>query len=158
MQTLAVSNSYFNDNGFGLVIEAKNQGAIKAAIDRTEFYHNSSDGLDVEGLNGTGAVSVAVTDSVAANNNNGIAALTTTGHSVTNLSLTHTLVAGNSTGVYASATNAAVWLAQSTLTGNATSYDIVTGVTGAIINSYGDNYIDASNGPPMGSLTLVGRE
>jgi hypothetical protein len=29
---------------------------------------------------------------------------------------------------------------------------------GGIINSYGDNYIDTSNGAPSGSLTLVTRQ
>ena len=154
-QTLTVSNSYFSGNDFGVAIEARNQGAIKATIDRTGIYNHLGDGLVAQGTSGTGAITVAVTDSVTASNGFGVAVITTTGHSVTDVSLTRTTISGNGTGVYASATNATVWLAQSTLTGNPVPYNIAIG---AIIDTYGDNYIDSSNGAPTGSLTSVGRQ
>ncbi len=152
---LAVSNSYFNDSGFGVVIQTFNQGAIAAAIDRTRFSGNVSVGLDVQGLNGTGNISVAVTDSVAANNTNGYVALSTIGHSVTDLSLTHSLAEGNGIGVLAQGSNASIWLAQSTATGNATVYSVIPG---GVINSYGDNYLAAANGAPTGSLTSATKQ
>src|ERR1051325_4089496 len=62
LQTLAVSNSYFSDNDFGIDIQSFSSGPIKAAIDRTVMDGNVSVGLYVGGLGGTGAVTVAVTD------------------------------------------------------------------------------------------------
>jgi len=76
-------------------------------------------------------------------------------NSLSNLSLTRTLPEGNHTGIFSSGINAAVWLAQSTLTGNAISFDADHG---GVVDSYGDNYIDMSNGVPVGTLTTVGKE
>jgi hypothetical protein len=63
---------------------------------------------------------------------------------------------GNRTyGLIAVGTNATLWLAQSTVTGNATGY-ISDG--GAVINTYGDNYF-AANGNPIGSsLTSISKQ
>jgi len=150
-QTLSVSNSYFNDNGLdGIFIQTSSSGTVTAAIDRTTFDGNSTNGLFVYGAGGTGAISVAVTDSVAANSAFGFAVESTTSSSVSNLSLTHSLAVGNNTGVLAQGTNATLWLAQSTVTGSMTLFNALSG--GAIL-SYGDNYLAAANGPPVGTLT-----
>lgn len=160
-QTLAVSNSYFNDNaGNGIGIEPRSSGAITAAIDRTEFHDNANIGLFVYAVNGTGPVSVAVTDSVAANGNSfngntGFDVESGTNRSVSNLSLTHSLAVGNAIGVAAGSSNATLWLAQSTVTGNGTGY---SASNGGVIKSYGDNYLAAGNGSNTGSLTSVGRQ
>jgi hypothetical protein len=160
-QILAVSNSYFNDNaGNGIVIEPLSSGAITAAIDRTEFHDNANIGLFVYAVNGTGPVSVAVTDSIAANGdsfngNTGFDVESATNHSVSNLSLTHSLAVGNAIGVAAGSSNATLWLAQSTVTGNATGY---SASNGGVIKSYGDNYLAAGNGSNTGTLTSVGRQ
>jgi hypothetical protein len=160
-QTLAVSNSYFNDNaGNGIGIEPRSSGAITAAIDRTEFHDNANIGLFVYAVNGTGPVSVAVTDSVAANGdsfngNTGFDVESSTNHSVSNLSLTHTLAVGNAIGVAAGSSNATLWLAQSTVTGNAQGYSVSNG---GVIKTYGDNYLAAGNGSNTGTLTSVGKQ
>ena len=160
-QTLAVSNSYFNDNaGNGIGIEPLSSGAITAAIDRTEFHDNANIGLFVYAVNGTGPVSVAVTDSVAANSdafngNTGFDVESGTNRSVSNLSLTHSLVVGNAIGVAAGSSNATLWLAQSTVTGNATGY---SASNGGVIKSYGDNYLLAGNGSNTGTLTSAGKQ
>ena len=158
-QTLAVSNSYFTDNNVGIQIRTKNVGTVAAAIDRTGMYGNSGDGLFVNGFNGTGGLYVAVTDSVAANNGfagggAGFEVSTTTGHSVSNLSVTHCLIEGNIIGVASFGPTSTVWLAQSTLTGDAAGFQTNAG---GVINSFGDNYITA-NGPSTGSLTSVGKQ
>ena len=155
--TLAVSNSYFIDNSsFGIDIQPSSSGAVTAAIDRTGMYGNGAIGLYVGGLNGTGALTVAVTDSVAANSpSQGFIVQSGSGHSVSNLSVTHSLAEGNSIGVEALGPNATLWLAQSTLTGN-----VLHGFSaslGGVINSFVDNYF-ANNGANTGSLTSVGKQ
>jgi hypothetical protein len=157
-QTLAVSNSYFNENGNeGIFILTQSSGTISAAIDRTGFYANGDSGLFVVGTSGTGALTVAVTDTVAANGTTGFFVGSDTGKSITNLSVTRVLAEGNSfSGVTASGANATLWLAQSTLSGNAAGYIIFNGP--AVLNSYGDNYIDKSNGPPAGTLTSFAKQ
>jgi hypothetical protein len=155
-QTLSVSDTYFTDNGGdGIVIEPLSSGPITATIDRTAFYGNANGGLAVIGVNSTGALSVAVTDSVAANGGFGFFVQSTAGHSITNLSLTHSQAVGNETGVEVSGTNATLRLAQSTLTGNVVGFDADTG---GVIKSYGDNYLAAANGAPIGSLTSVSKQ
>jgi hypothetical protein len=147
-QTLTVSNSYFNDNGnAGVDLRTLSAGELTASFDRTGFSGNGA-GLKVEGQNGTGALIVAVTDSVAANNSgSGFYVQSTTGASVSNLSLTHTQIAGNGTGIEATGAGGMLWFARSTVTGNATAY--VRGTSGALI-SYGDNYMAAANGAGLG--------
>jgi phosphatidate phosphatase APP1 len=74
----------------------------------------------------------------------------------TNLSLTHVLSESNTTGVSADGVHASVWLAQSTLIGNAQSFFVSNG--GSTIFTYLDNYIAAANGPPFGSLATFGKQ
>jgi hypothetical protein len=156
-QTLAVSNSSFINNGQdGINIETDNSGAITAAIDRTRFFNNVRDGLIVYG-NNVGGANAAVTDSVAEGNGTyGFIVQANGGNSGSNLSLKNCLVEGNGAGIEAfGGSNAVLWLAQSTVTQNLQAY--VAG-SGGIINSYGDNYIDTTNGAPSGSLTTVTRQ
>jgi hypothetical protein len=158
-QTLAVSNSYFSDNAAdGILIEPESSGAITAAIDRSAFSGNRNINLFVYGSDGTGAVNVAVTDSVAANGNsfNGNTGFAVEGNGhVANLSLTHCLAVGNAIGVSAGSTNSTLWLAQSTVAGNATGYEASNG---GVIKSYGDNYLLAGNGTNSGTLTTIGKQ
>jgi hypothetical protein len=156
LQTLTVSNSYFNNNAQGVSIVSNSSSAITASIDRTVFSENTSSGLFVQGLTSTGPISVAVTDSVAANGEGGFLVESSAGHSVTNVSLTHSVAIGNSSyGVQAFGTNATIWLAQTTLTGNASGF---MARNGGVVASYGDNYLGAANGTPTGSLTGTGKQ
>jgi hypothetical protein len=151
---LAVSNSYFNSNGLiGILIAQLSSGFITAAIDRTGLNGNQ-DGLAASNAT-TGALTIAVTDSVAANNTaRGFSIVSSTSHPVSNLSLSHVLAEGNPIGVLAEV-NATLWLAQSTVTGNTVNGFFVN--TGAVINSFGDNYF-GNNGPNAGSLTSATRQ
>jgi hypothetical protein len=158
-QTLAVSDSYFSDNASnGLDIEPQSSGATTAAITRSGFYDNANSNFFVNGANGSGAINVAVTDSVAANGNtfNGNTGFEIeSGLSVSNLSLTHCLVVGNSVGVAAGSSHATLWLAQTTVTGNGQGF---SQSNGGVIMTYGDNYLAASNGASLGTLTSVGKQ
>jgi hypothetical protein len=154
---LAVSNSYFNDNASGgiFILTPISAGSITVtvAIDRTGFNGNS-DGLTASNAS-TGPLTIAVTDSVVANNTqHGFFINSNTSNFVTNLSLSHVLVEGNEVGVVAEE-NATLWLAQSTVTGNTLQGFFVN--TGAVINSFGDNYF-GNNGPNVGSLTSVSKQ
>jgi hypothetical protein len=152
-QTLAVSNSFFNDNSdVGIAILTKSTGPIAASIDRSGFFDNNAEGLYIDGSHGTGPLSVGVKDSVSTNNSVGFFVTSGGGRSVTNLSLTHSLAEGNSFGVEALQINATLWLAHSTVTGNANGF---TAGDGGVINSFGDNYI--TDGTNSGTLTSIAR-
>jgi hypothetical protein len=158
-QTLAVSNSYINDNGgYGIYISTGNSGAVMAVIDRTGLYGDAVGGLFVFGTPGvTGSPTVAVTDSIAANGGCGFCVLSDSSGPTSNLSLTHALSEGNATGVSADGVHGFIWLAQSTITGNLRSFFASPG--GSTIFTYLDNYIAAANGPPLfGTLTTVGKQ
>jgi hypothetical protein len=71
-----------------------------------------------------------------------------------NVSVTHSLVEGNAVGLAGEGTGGAIWLAQSTLTGNGNSFELSTN---SVINTFGDNYFVA-NGAPTGSTTPVGKQ
>jgi hypothetical protein len=152
--TLAVSNSYFDDSASGITIQPFSSGAVTAAIDRTVIDHGGGEGLYVSGAVTTGPIDVAVTDSVVSNSFISIEVTSSSGHSVANLSLTHTLVVGNGGGVLAQGTNATLWLAQSTITGNGSGYNANIG---GVVNSYGDNYF-ANNPSNSGVLTPVTKQ
>jgi hypothetical protein len=148
--TLAVSNSYFNDNNQnGIAIEIFGSG-VTASIDRSGFFGNHISGFLV---GGTGPVAVGVVDSVAANNSSQGFFIETSGSAI-NLSLTRALTEGNGIGVQATGTNATIWLAQSTVTGNAAGFNASSS---GVINSYVDNYF-AANGANTGSLISVGKQ
>jgi hypothetical protein len=150
---LAVSASYFNENGQSGIAIGSGSGGVTAAIARSIFNGNGFAGLFVNGTNGSGPVSVAATDSDASNNiggstGTGFLAQSSAGHSVVSLVLTRATVVGNLAGVVAMGANATLRLAQSTVTGNQLGYGVFSS---ASIMSYGDNYI-AANGGSSGAL------
>jgi hypothetical protein len=155
--TLTVEDSYFINTGTsGAYLVSASSGALTASFVRTEFTGNGEDGLQLDGTGGTGAISVTVTDSVAANNfNSGFEVDSASAHSVSNLSLTQVQTAGNGTGVSASGNNATLWLAKSTVAGNAGSGFQATG--GGAINSYGDSSF-ADNGANSGMLGTASKQ
>jgi hypothetical protein len=156
LQTLSVSDSVFTANGtVGIQVQTFGTGAVTASIDRAVLDGNGT-GLLVSGINGTGALGVAVTDTISTNNTfDGFAVQTTSGHSDSSLSLTRVTAAGNLNGLETTAANAIIRVSQSTLTGNTTGY-FNNGGAGSI-QSYGDNYIDG-NGGNTGSLTAATKQ
>jgi len=151
-QTLAVSSSSFANNGYGIYVSPNSSGAIAAVIERIGLYRNGS-GMYIDGQHGTGALGVAVTDSVSSNNTSfGFVVGSTAGHSVANLALTRVTATGNNVGIQSGGTNATLRIAQSTITQNATGYAVF-----APILSLGDNFIDGNAGN-SGMLTSVARQ
>ena len=159
-ETLSVSNSYFTDIfGTGVQIRAQSSGQILGTIDRTALYGSgprngvfAGAGVSVSGV--SGSLSVTVTDSVAAYFNQGFSIFSS--GAFANLSVTHCLSNDNSQGLRASGSNATLWVAQSTVTGNIDN--VFDADTGGVINSYGDNYMRAANGLNSGSLTSVTKQ
>jgi hypothetical protein len=79
---------------------------VTAAIDRVAFYGQANDGLFVLGF-GTGAINVAVTDSIYANNGyNGFQILSGNSRSIISLVLTRSVAASTNTGLQAAGPNA----------------------------------------------------
>jgi hypothetical protein len=154
LQTLSVSDSYFTDSGNnGIFVGASSTGAVTGALERVALYANVV-GLNLGGGAGTGALTVAATDSVAANNISGtegvgffVQSVAGPG-SITRLVLTRSTAVGNGTGVKASGSNSTLRLTQSTIAGNLTGFSTVAG---GVILSYGDNSID-DNGGNVGVL------
>jgi len=140
---------------FGVVIDTISSGNATSSFDRTEFDSNVDSGINALGLGTiTGINSVTVTDSVASNNGSqGFFANSTAGAGgIVNMTLTRSLVVDNAVGVEAQGTNATIWLAQSTVTGNGSGYL----ASGGTLNTFGDNYI--ANGGNSGSLTPVSKQ
>jgi len=151
--TLAVSNSYFTDNGGDAIFIQPNGSGITAtaAIDRSGFYGDGGAGVDVDGQSSTGTLTVTVTDSDSSNNGDGFTLVSSAGQAVSKVFLTRVTATNNTVdGLFASGTNATMRIGQSTVTENATGYHIVS--PGQII-SYLDNYIDdnASDSGTLGS-------
>jgi hypothetical protein len=143
-QSLSVSGSYFAENATtGILVQQTSNGAASVTVARTAFYGGGT-GMDINGAPGSGVVNAAVTDSVAANmTGTGFLVRSTSGHSVANLALTRVSVSGNATGIDALGTNATLRIGQSTVTANAFGYQAVSG---GVVFSYGDNYIDGNTG------------
>jgi hypothetical protein len=149
-QSLTVSNSRFVDNWEGIYIEVDSVGAVSADFDRTSLSGNANLGLYAYGLNGIGAITIGMTDSVASHNGDGIYVLSGADGANINISVTHSLFVRNGIGFTAEGTNTSIWLAQSTLAGNETSF--FAGNGGEVV-TYGDNYVSGDNGPPSGVFT-----
>jgi hypothetical protein len=153
--TLSVSSSRFSSNRFAILTETSSSGGIMAAVERTVFYDNLM-GLRVVGANGTGAINVAVTDSIVADGvagSTGFFIQSIPGQSPVDVALTRTTATGNTIGVSA-AMNATIRLSQATIVANGTGYNIGSGAT---IFSYGDNTI-ANNGGNTGTLTAATKQ
>jgi hypothetical protein len=152
LQTLSVSKSQFAELGIaGILVDPSDSGPVTVAIDRSAFY-SSFVGLLVSGGPGNAAISVAMTDSIAAGNGAGggagIEVFTGPGSfPLSEVVLTRSTVANNETGLLVVGAAAVVRLANSTVTGNTTGYNAASGA----IMSYGDNYID-DNGSNSGTL------
>jgi hypothetical protein len=148
--TLTVEDSHFLNGTNGVFISGNGTSSLSASFVRTEFNGNDVDGLQLIGTSSTGAISITVTDSVAANNSTGgFEVDSDLANSVSNLSLTQVEATGNGVGLIASGGNATVWLAKSAVAGNSGGGFQAT--SGGIINSFGDNSF-AKNGANTGML------
>ena len=138
---LIVSNTWIADNALdGVRIGPSAAGmTLRAAFDRVRVVNNGHDGVFVDGFNSTGTLDVTVNDSMSANNFTGFDVFSSAGKSATHVMLTRSIVANN-TGfavIVADAPTTEVRIGQSTITGNGLTFAL----TGAVLQSFGDNYI-----------------
>ncbi len=125
---------------------------MSASLDRVVFHDDGDVGLSVYGANGTGSLKVSVTDSVADNSGAGFVVQSDTGQSNSELDVTSSFLGRPEMASAASkptGNSAALVLAQSKVTGNATGYNAGGG---GFIHTYGDNYIN-SNTANSGALS-----
>jgi hypothetical protein len=152
---LTVSNSLVADNNaIGIALEPT--GSATAVFNRVEVNNNGNSGIVVNGSGsaGTNTINVTVSDSVAAGNNGGAGFFSTTasGKAPTSLMVSHSVAANNVYGVAAQGSGATIRLANSTLTGNASGWLVLSS---GVINSYGDNYIDGNGANETAPPSIV---
>jgi hypothetical protein len=149
--TLSISDSLFSQNGSSNLLvnaprgpdPANPAGPVTISIDRSLFVSGLV-GIAVTNLTNL-PFHMSVTDSVLANNDDGIEL--STSNATTDVALARVLVSGNQTGIFVNDSHSTLRMGESTVTGNTTGYQQITGT----ILSYGDNYIDG-NGANSGAL------
>jgi hypothetical protein len=134
--SLTMSDTYVANNGvFGIFVGPTGGHAdtVTAVFDRVESDNNGQNGFTIAGQSSTGTINATATDSVAAGNSD-------IGFQVTGgaaLLLFRSVAANNNTGIAAFG-GATLWVGQSTVTGNATSWQTVSS---GVIQSAGTNLI-----------------
>jgi hypothetical protein len=145
---LSVSDTIVADNGnIGIFVVPHANVTARVVIDAVKLLNNSNDGLAVDGQIATGTINASVTNSVSANNGGtGFSVFSSANTAKSSLTLIRSVAANNKligVGVLSLA-NASLWVGQSSITGNPTSWSAPNG-NGTPLLSFGDNYI-AGNG------------
>lgn len=137
---ITISNTLVaNNGGHGIYVQPTGANvSVKTVFNRVEAYNNTLMGIGIFGnmVSGSSAIVAVAIDSVAAHNQqNGYHAL---GNNTPNtvFRLFRSAAFNNATGAFAEGSGAIV-VSQSNLENNATSWHQQTG---AIVDSYGDNY------------------
>jgi hypothetical protein len=143
---LFVSDSYITDNGSGVVgagilIRPTGAGSVNAALSQLHVDNNAL-GIKIDSTVGTGAVNLAVVDSVVSGNSNaGIAAFSTAGHGTDNVMINRTTTSNNAAGVRSDGPIVTVRIGDSVITGNGTA---TIAANGGTLQSYGNNQINGN--------------
>src|SRR5437762_8728152 len=156
--SLAVSNTVIADNSFA-GIDVRPSGttlAVRATLNRVEFYGNGFAGFNGTGSGTTGGtIDATVVDSVSARANNfGFRLELFPGQTVGRLSIVRSVSANNGTGIVATGANATVRVGQSTVAGNTSGW---TTTQGGILQSYGDNNVDGNAGDE-GAMPVIAKK
>jgi hypothetical protein len=140
---LSVSSTVVADNGsFGMIVFPTGSGVVRAIFNRVEVNNNGIDGILVDGSSSTGSIKAAVFDSVAAHNGGaGLKINTILGQAAPLVMLFHSVAAFNDTGVVSNGPGD-VFIAQSGIFGNTTSW---TAGPSLGVFTYSDNYVDAND-------------
>jgi hypothetical protein len=151
--TLAVSNTLVSDipNDYAIYVHPTGSGTVQAVFNRVEA-HNSQSGIYLRGDLSTGTVKGTIEDSVASNHAQfafyvgTVASLTPT-----SLMVVRSAALNSSTGIRATGPGATLRVAESVVTGNATTW--FTANSGTLL-SYGNNYMDGNgDGDPAPPTT-----
>jgi hypothetical protein len=140
----SVSSTLVAENGsFGIIVLPTGSGVVRAIFNRVEVNNNGIDGILVDGSSSSNqTIKATVSDSVAAHNGGaGLKLNTILGQASPLVMLFHSVVAFNGTGVVSNGP-VDVFIAQSAMFGNTTSW---TAGPGLGVFTYGDNYVDAND-------------
>jgi hypothetical protein len=149
---LNVADTLIANNWLGIDIRVSSSGAVGFLVDRVRVETNGGGGygLRADGLNGTGALTGFIRDSVVTGYATiGIFAVTSTNASPVTVSLDRTHVANNAVGI-TSQGGPAVILNNSTIQTNNTG---LSASSGGAIFSYGNNAINGNQ--PNGSAAPI---
>jgi hypothetical protein len=151
---VALTDSIAAHTNYGVWIVAGSPSVINLVLTRVSVVASRSNGIDVRAVDNNATASLALTQSVVARNGLvGVLAYATNNATIS-VALMQSVVVGNETGVLSSGTNTTMRIAQSTVIGNGTGYSVGAG---AVILSYGDNYIDG-NGCNSGALGRANKQ
>jgi len=152
---LVVSNTLLLDNGTYGIQVGGGAVTITVAIDHVQASNNGVGGFLLNELT-SGSITATISDSVAANNNVGVDVDAQFATGTVKATLFHSVITNNTVGIQAIGGSAisTLTVAQSTVTGNATSWFV--GPPG-VIRSYQDNYFN-DNGTNNGSLTSITKQ
>jgi hypothetical protein len=151
---LSMSNTWVADNLRDAIDIAVNATGVTArvAMDGVHVVNNGHTGVFINGFNGTGTLDVAVTDSVSAQNAGpGFDVFSSAGKAKTTVTLIRSTIVNNDNFAFvvSEAPTAILRVGQSTVTGNL----LVFALTGAVLQSFGDNYIAGNgNDPPLPTI------
>jgi len=140
--TTIYNNTNATTVGAGISIAPSGSGGAQATISRTRVANNGR-GIVSDSSGTSGALNVAIVDSVSAGNTN--AGIVASAGPVTRVMVSRTASVNNGVGLNATGGNANILVGDSTITGN------TTGVVGSVVNSYKNNQINnnASDGTPV---------
>ena len=149
--SFAATDTLVADNHNSGILVRPTGGAVDAVISRAEAYRNNN-GIVIDGSQSTGTVAGALADSLLGGNAFGLVVNSATGQAPTQVVATRMAVANNGTGVAVGlAGTASLRIGQSSVTGNAHGWQIVTG---GFLESYGDNMVDG-NTADQGPMSLI---
>ena len=152
LSQLFVSNTLLSDNGAsGINISPAGSGTTSGVVDHVKTLNNVTFGINV--FSSTQITNVTVSDSVSANNQFSGVNANSSGTTQVNIMVRNSTIANNVLhGLQAVDGGATVRVTRSTITGNGTGWN---NLSGAVL-SYGDNNIDGNtsgNTEPPSPLT-----
>ena len=147
-----IANNGNGSNGGGINVKPSGSGSARVSLHRVRMENNVF-GFKADGNGNTGGIAVTVYDSLAAGNSfSGFTATTVAGGAPVALMIDRTASVNNgTTGVASGGTLATVRLGNSTITGNGTGLQALSGGT---LASYGNNHVNGntSDGAPNAFL------
>jgi Right handed beta helix region len=136
---LFVSNTLISDNGLdGIFINPYSTGTTTGVLDHVQLDNNARFGLSVATGGTNHVIRLTFADSVSTNNGAGIIVAEAIG----TIMVRNSTIANNvGLGLSAVGPGAAIFVTQSTITGNSTAWDVTFP---GVVLSYGDNNIDGN--------------
>jgi hypothetical protein len=153
---LNVSDTIVSNNGFeGILVQPTGNGVANTAFfERVQSIGNGT-GFSVTGQSATGGTLAATANTSAASGNiGGFAVISLGGGAVTTFAVINSAAIGNGTGLSSTNAGATMFIAGSTVSGNAThGFNIQTS---GLIKTFGNNNITDTNN--VGTLTPAGQQ